>query len=446
MPPWIPYLSKNARRLDTRFTPLTLLLDQGGQQAQAQRFQPAGGKTHAFTDPRDILTNQPDTLAFVLLGSPGSGKSTLLQRLEWDIAKAAIGSGVAETLIPFYINLNRYKADDNVALSPWAWLSAQWPLGDLKALMKTGRVLLLVDALNEMPHTDEAHYQHLLTQWQDFLREVNDYSPGNRVIFSCRALNYSIGLSTPKELPVPHIRIESLNETQIADFLQCYHSKHADTLFQQLKEQKQLEFYSNPYFLSLLVDQVTEGGGIPKGRAALFTGFVRQVLIREMNKDSPLAKDFLLLTPFDRTELQNNQNETHTYQLPDEGTLCSQLQTLAIKMQDKVSGQENIQMVISRQQALDDLAVNDGHLLQAGVAIGILDEYELTVKRSVKYSHQLFHEYFSARQLAKQPQPQTVASAWLQGEPKPTLEETLASIADYESLPPSPSSPWYETT
>jgi len=106
-------------RLDTRFTPLTLLLDQG-KETQGERFQPAGGKTHEFTNLRDMLAAQPDTLAFVLLGVPGSGKSTLLQRLEWDTAKTAIGANASETLIPFYLNLNRYKADDNIPLSPWA--------------------------------------------------------------------------------------------------------------------------------------------------------------------------------------------------------------------------------------------------------------------------------------------------------------------------------------
>ncbi len=45
----------------------------------------------------------------------------------------------------------------------------------------------------------------------------------------------------------------------------------------------QLEVLRSPYYLKLLVAQTT-AGEIPAGRAALFTGFVRQALRREVER------------------------------------------------------------------------------------------------------------------------------------------------------------------
>ncbi len=437
-------------QLDTRFTPLTLSLDQDDT-AQGQRLTSIDGK---FTDLSEILAAQPNHLAFVLLGSPGAGKSTLLQHLEWHTAFTAMHSGVTDALIPFFVSLNQYQAQADstgeLPPSPWAWLTIQWQrlnpgLADFETQMQTGRVLLLLDALNEMPHRDETHYQTLLRAWCDLLREINTHFPGNRVIFSCRELNYSMGLSSSDELSVPHIRIESLDDSQILSFLQKYHHEQAEALFRQLEQQQQLEYYRTPYFLRLLIGQVDEAGDLPKGRAALFTGFVRQVLIRELEKTNTLLQDDTLLTARERTKL-STKRWGNPYQLPEQGILCPQLQTLAFKMQQQLSGEESAQVMIDFNQALTLLNTKNKSVVNAAMALGLLDESELLSNNKVKYSHQLFQEYFAARQLATQPQPQTVASAWLQGELKPTLEETLASIADYEPLPPPPSSPWYETT
>ena len=45
--------------------------------------------------------------------------------------------------------------------------------------------------------------------WKDFLELLVEEHPGNRVVFSCRALDYSAPLSTPR-LRVPQIVIEPM--------------------------------------------------------------------------------------------------------------------------------------------------------------------------------------------------------------------------------------------
>ena len=58
----------------------------------------------------------------------------------------------------------------------------------------------------------------------------------------------------------------------------------------------QLEVLRSPYFLSLLVDQLEAEQRMPTGRAALFTGFIRQALRREVERENPLFGPGPLLT------------------------------------------------------------------------------------------------------------------------------------------------------
>ena len=106
--------------------------------------------------------------------------------------------------------------------------------------------------------------------WKDFLRQLaRDYA-GNRVVFSCRHLDYSVTLSS-KDLPVPQVRIEPLSDAQVQEFLTLYCPEHSATLWQNLQGTPQLDLLRSPYYLKLLVAQTTAGrfrlAGPPCSRA-----------------------------------------------------------------------------------------------------------------------------------------------------------------------------------
>ena len=68
---------------------------------------------------------------------------------------------------------------------------------------------------------------------EGFLHELaRDYA-GNRVVFSCRSLNYSVSLSS-KELPVPQVR-------EFEEQLYKYVDTVNPGLLQQIMEKKQLD-------------------------------------------------------------------------------------------------------------------------------------------------------------------------------------------------------------
>jgi len=242
--------------------------------------------------------------------------------------------------------------------------------------------MLLLDALNEMPAAGTEPVQ----LWRDLLGELEQTYPGNRVVFSCRTLDYSVLLSS-RERPVRQVRIESLSNAQVEEFITLYCPEHGAALWQNLQGTPQLDLLRSPYYLKLLVAQTTTGD-IPAGRAALFTGFVCQALHREVQGGGRLFQPGALVYQRD-VERLSTARTWPPFALPESGLLLPKLSALAWQM-------------------LDYPDVVD--ILQAGGALGVLDEDR--GRDEVLYVHQLLQEYFAARLLARQPQPALVQQEW----------------------------------
>jgi formylglycine-generating enzyme required for sulfatase activity len=429
-------------QLDNRFVQLALLVDQG-EDAQGPRWQ----EKRRFDDLRDVLTETPDC-ALVLLGAPGSGKSTLLRRLELDLAADRLRDDGDK--LTFFIQLNQYRAPAPGAPlpPPGEWLAQRWharypDLPTLPDLLRQGRMLLLLDALNEMPHRDSREYRERIDLWKHFLLETLRDCPGNRVVFSCRSLDYSAPLSSP-DLRVPQVQIEPMDDARIQQFLAAYLPAQADAIWRELDGSPQLDLFRTPYFLKLLLDQVAARQAIPKGRAGLFTGFVRQTLRREIERGNRLFEPDTLLTERDLERLTTNQWRDE-HDLPEIGDLLPRISQLAFQMQANRIQTEGAQVRIDYDQARRLLAhERSADILRAGTELSVLDEDR--AQQEVMFFHQLLQEFFAARKLAAEPQPDLVRVAWHVDHVRPTLADTLAQIADSDPLPPLAATGWEETT
>src|SRR5262245_29569594 len=420
-----------------------LLLDQG-EDAPGPRWQRGSATLH---DLGEVLAQVPEP-AVVVLGPPGSGKSTLLRHYELDCAHAAlagqVGDDLSQTPVTFFVSLSDYKpASTNAPLPPpQDWLATQWAarhpaLPELDVLLRQRRLTLLLDALNEIPVAGAEPVQ----QWKEFLRQLERDFPGNRAVFSCRHLDYSVTLSS-KELPVPQVRIEPLSNAQVQEFVTVYSPEHGATLWQNLEGTSQLEVLRSPYYLKLLVAQ-TMAGEIPAGRAALFTGFVRQALRREVS-DNALWQHHGLLHERDALRL-NDLRPWPPYELPERGSLLPQLSALAFQMQSQREANEAAQVRVPYDEALTILAHPRAEdILKAGAALGVLEEDR--GRDEVLYVHQLLQEYFAARHLARVPQAELVQQEWHADRVVPSLQATLHVLADADPLPPLPATGWEETT
>jgi formylglycine-generating enzyme required for sulfatase activity len=172
------------------------LVEHGYGKRAEMRREPVDDLREAVSEHRRII----------LLGEPGSGKTTTLWRLAYDYAMTAREDGRAP--LPVLVPLGGYTD-----AGPFdAYLARH--LGPLAPYLETyrasGRLILLLDGLNEMP---QAGY----TERVGRIREVLDRQSDETVVVTCRALDYVVKLEKLQK-----VEITPLDETRIHAFLCNY--------------------------------------------------------------------------------------------------------------------------------------------------------------------------------------------------------------------------------
>ena len=437
--------------IDERFVRMRVLLDQG-RDADEGRWADAGIEARDLPDLLAQLARRAPANAVVVLGAPGAGKSMLLRQLQTETARACLADPSAP--IPFFVALNTYAADDP---DPLTWLRGRWAedghgLEPFDSLRREGRLLLMADALNEMGHHGDLGNR--LDRWRDMLPAfVRD---GNRTVFTCRTLDIGAGLSSPEVL-VPQAEVQPLSADQIREFLRHYAPEHAEATFASINtDQRQLTLYNTPFFLDLLVRQIRPDGTLPASRAALFAGFIRAALQREIT-----ARSFLfveegrdaLLQERDRAWLHRPPRGTAPHELPARGPLIGRLSALAFAMQRSTARPHDGSRESARQvrapeaevlARLDHTRASD--IVRAAQQLNLLEVIEGARDTDVQFSHQLFQEFFAARVLAERPEPELVQVEWRAASIAPGVHELLETLGRGERLPELPSTGWEETT
>lgn len=441
-------------QIDDRFVQLTLLLEQGPN-AEGGRFITDSQRPQYHSLIK--LLQETGEHCLVLLGKPGSGKTTLLRRLQLDHAWHELEKGSAsqeETRFTLFVRLGVYRSDKAGELppTPYDWLAEEWQrqYPDLPAfdkLFRKGRMLLLLDGLNEIPHRDKDDYQELVTTWQTFLDRYDHY--GNTIIFSCRDLDYSAPLGS-QAVPVRRVQVEPLSPTKIETFLQVYLREKGQPIWEKIRhDPRQLDLFSTPFFLYLLVEQIEATGEMPTGRSALLTGFVRRTLHREIveHHHRRLSKGELL-SDNDRQQVIRWQWATPTA-LPTDGLLFPHLEQLAYRMQtgwgsptETVTSNHVIWPEKTVQHLLEHPQADE--MIQAGVQLNVLDKD--VARQEIAYFHQLLQEYFAARVLAQQPEPERVKTPWHERDIQPSVAEQLQVLDKSQELPTLPTTGWEEST
>jgi len=437
--------SQRRYHLDERFVSLSMQLDRcpgaGGDvdsgRPAAERFTNLGDAIAAVTEP-----------AVVVLGPPGSGKSTLLRHHELQLALDGL-RGLADA-VTFLVSLDGHGDSDQTddPPSPMKWLASVWErrqprLPPLEALLDQGRLVLLLDGLNELPHSNSAHWRARVAEWKRFLRV--DLAPrhGNRCVFTCRGLDYSASLSSPA-MTVPQVRLEPLDDRTVQAFLAAYLPAQAVRVWEAFAGTPQLDLLRVPFFVRIVADQVADAGSVGQGRAGLITGFVRAALNRELGRDDPLFADDALLDAHDRLRITQARRWRSPTELPERGILIPRLTRLAYAMQSRVHARVPSPTRIdycSAETLLDHQLAQT--IMNAGVALGVLD-CDLD-RDQITYVHQLVQEYFAARRIALDSGVDVARTPWRRDEVNPTTAELIVSLATDEPLPPSQGTGWEET-
>ena len=239
-------------------------------------FIPAGFEKlveHGFGPQRKVERVEVDDLRtavaqyrrLVLLGEPGAGKTTTLWRLAYDYAKEAWED--KSHPLPVLVSLGGYRGKD----SALAYVASQTSvLGrHLPAYLHHRRVILLLDALNEMPRRD---YGERVGRIQLLLRRYDELP----VVVSCRLLDYRDTLQLEK------LEIKPLDmHQQRVDLNNYLGEHHGGQLLGQLKAGRLLDLGTNPFMLVMFAQVYASEQVLPQNRGKLFAAFVDTLLERE---------------------------------------------------------------------------------------------------------------------------------------------------------------------
>jgi formylglycine-generating enzyme required for sulfatase activity len=353
----------------------------------------------------DILDAFGDVKRAALLGEPGAGKSTTLRKLAVVLARRAQTD--AKAPVPVLAGLGNWKGEEPL----WAYLEKEapeigWAAG---ALSRAGRLVLLLDGLNEVPTALWAKKAKELGGLIRLLEERTE------VIVSCRAEDYpalDLGLDT--------LTLERLSRQRIQGALRqwvrnCGEPEAvADEIFWELAGDARLagvykkwraagatdeEFWTvsdpgehgaaynatdwdddalwrkhvpnprsllklaeNPFLLTMLYFVRADEGRLPQNRGELFGRFIDQLLHRE-----------------GLLEEQRQEGER----------LLAGLTELAWRSSGAAVG---VLTVMGRAEAI--AALGGEEVLRRALGSTLLEGGE-----EVRFRHQLLQEYFMARAL-----------------------------------------------
>ncbi|MBO9681192.1 MAG: NACHT domain-containing protein [Flavisolibacter sp.] len=212
-----------------------------------------------------------------ILGAPGSGKSTFLKRIGLE-AMLEIENNDSKKeryihdCIPVLIELKRFKNEkiDIKALIQKEFEIAGFPESEafVKNALKNGKLLILLDGLDEVP-------QNILAETIEHIKDFTDTFDKNRFITSCRTAFYKTYLKGFSDY-----EIASFDDIQIQKFINNWFRLEqdrlagtAERLIKLLFDKSNapsLEIARTPLLLAFLCLTFDESQRFPSNRSSLY--------------------------------------------------------------------------------------------------------------------------------------------------------------------------------
>jgi formylglycine-generating enzyme required for sulfatase activity/class 3 adenylate cyclase len=371
----------------------------------------------------DLRTAAEKYPCVILLGDPGCGKSTALEALAFDCA------GRAERL-PVLLRLSHFSLGSSLddflrqglggAANAGHWGAPQLA-ANLRHYLEEGKLLLLLDALNEMP---QEGYRERCQALRAFIDAWS--AKANRFVVTCRALDYGEELSGLRR-----VEVQPLSDAQIRQFLMNELPDTWRALWTALTveggEQRLLALARNPYLLTVMIDVFETGGELSRNRAELMRRFTEIMLEWAKTKYSP--SEWL------DASLQIEALSTMAYEMQARSGFGTTVKTEQIKtvMPREVQPDPNWPAIATPPDRVFDLAASANIL-------------EMPVDRAtVRFYHQLLQEFFAARHLLRQ-DAATLAALWRAPRTEAEMPAWSRPENNFEPLPPPPPTGWEETT
>lgn len=351
-----------------------------------------------------------------VLGKPGAGKTTFLQHL----ATRCNRGSFAANRVPIFVTLRDF-ADESRAtgeLSLFNYIREEFLTSGIsnpsviETLLREGRVLLLLDGL------DEVLEQESRVVVQE-IRRLSEKYHQNLFVVTCRTATKVLNLKRFTD-----VEMAPFTPDQIVAFTQKWFTALTKTTIQAGQEQavqfiQKLDLPDNipfrrlavtPLFLHLACWVFHSQGKFPTKRSE----FYKQCLD-------------LLLSKWDETKGIERDEVYHGFSLPQKLKLLSQVATVTFEQGDYFFGKEAVEQHIGDYIRKLPNASTEAEALQLE-SEGILKAIELQhgllterVRGIFSFSDQSFQEYFTARKI--------VASYNLQASDQ-ALERLVSHIAE----------------
>ncbi len=305
----------------------------------------------------------------LLIGKPGSGKSSSLEWLLWNEAGRALDDPTAK--IPVLVKLRRCTSTLEALIQDFLnGHGLPLSLPEVEALLNQGKLLLLLDGLNELP-------ANLGTEMANFRSRYRKTTP---MVVSTReqSIGGTLGIAkTLKMLP--------LSEPQMQEFVQGYLGDEGKALFQQIKGDHLRKFAETPLLLWMLCRVFDQNGHVPSNLGMAFREFT-QLYDRQIQEDAPAeSRDQWpkLLRHLAFALMHDKELVDFRLSMPREE--AENVLTNYLQQEGRINARENAECW------LQDLL--DYHLIQPVITEN-LEEH-------IEFRHQLIQEYYAAEYLLR---------------------------------------------
>jgi predicted NACHT family NTPase len=335
----------------------------------------------------------------MILGKPGAGKTTFLKHL----AIQCIEGAFKKELVPLFITLKDFaeapkqpslldylnQLFESYGIAPemmvktgslTALVSSNTMLMEL--LLKQGRILFLLDGLDEVRETDNSR---VLRQIQDF---ANQFSK-NLFVITCRiaAREYTFERFT-------EVEVADFGDTQIRDFTtQWFKAKNdpikAENFIKKLENDKGIrDLATSPILLTLLCIVFEESGSFPRNRSELYKEGL-DVLLKKWDVKRNIERDQV----YKKLSLKRKED------------LLSQIALTTFQQGNYFFKQKDAERYIMLYIRNLPAAIQGKKTLQLDSEVvlkSIEAQHGLFVERArgiYSFSHLTFHEYFTARKI-----------------------------------------------
>jgi predicted NACHT family NTPase len=328
----------------------------------------------------------------VLFGKPGAGKTTFMKYLAMSCLSGIMFNG---QLVPIFVTLKVYaESKDKPSLQEYILSESQQRdvSGDvMKRLLKAGRALILLDGLDEVKKEDDSRVKEDIEQFsRDWMK--------NRFAISCRiaAREYQFEKFT-------EVEVADFDNKQIKTFVNNWFREKKDVLkaermLQRLKYNKPVkELAKSPLLLTLLCLVFGERNDFPPKRSELYKEGL-EVLMKKWDAKRNIEREqiYKLLSPQNKEDMLG-QIAFNTFV---NGEYFFRQEDLQRQIKDYIC---NLPEASADPEALR---------LDSEVVLKAIEHHHgLLVERArniYSFSHLTFQEYFTAREIERERQLETL--------------------------------------